>query len=100
VSSGKKNSDTKPALRPDDTYTTIYQLTKIIVHKLCGNKNISIPITPALCSHIAVMMSRSFPHSLLVYLLIVVSQVQMACQEGLEHCQHQENQDPQLLGAH
>ncbi|KAJ7797451.1 hypothetical protein B0H14DRAFT_3493725 [Mycena olivaceomarginata] len=54
VSSGKKNSDAKPALRPDDTHTTIYQLTKIIVHKLCGGKNISIPITPALCSRIAV----------------------------------------------
>ncbi|KAJ7367151.1 hypothetical protein DFH08DRAFT_797983 [Mycena albidolilacea] len=55
ASSGKKNSDAKPALRPDDTHTTIYQLTKIIVHKLCGGKNISIPITPALCSRIAVM---------------------------------------------
>ncbi|KAJ7808636.1 hypothetical protein B0H14DRAFT_3482142 [Mycena olivaceomarginata] len=31
------------------------ELTKIIVHKLCGGKNISIPITPALCSRIAVM---------------------------------------------
>ncbi|KAJ7844314.1 hypothetical protein B0H13DRAFT_2411590 [Mycena leptocephala] len=42
-------------LRPNDTHTTIYQLTKTIVQKLSGGKVVSIPITPALCARIALM---------------------------------------------
>ncbi|KAJ7917333.1 hypothetical protein B0H13DRAFT_2443035 [Mycena leptocephala] len=42
-------------LRPSDTHTTIYQLTKTIVQKLSGGKVVSIPITPALCARIALM---------------------------------------------
>jgi hypothetical protein len=43
-------------LRPSDTHTTIYQLTKTIVQKLSGGKVVSIPITPALCARIALMV--------------------------------------------
>ncbi|KAJ7723011.1 hypothetical protein DFH07DRAFT_783695 [Mycena maculata] len=50
----KKNQD-PPSLRPDHTHTTIYQLTKTIVQKLCGGKAISIPITLALCAWVAMM---------------------------------------------
>ncbi|KAJ7777909.1 hypothetical protein DFH07DRAFT_950981 [Mycena maculata] len=50
----KKNQD-PPSLCPDHTHTTIYQLTKTIVQKLCGGKAISIPITPALCARVAMM---------------------------------------------
>ncbi|KAF7352113.1 hypothetical protein MVEN_01174300 [Mycena venus] len=52
--SSSKKKDT-PTLRPDATHTTIYQLTKTIAHKLCGGKSTSIPITPALCSRVALM---------------------------------------------
>ncbi|KAJ7842590.1 hypothetical protein B0H13DRAFT_1909764 [Mycena leptocephala] len=45
-----------PTLRPNTTHTTIYQLTKTIVQKLSGGKVVSIPITPALCGCIALML--------------------------------------------
>jgi hypothetical protein len=53
-----KKSDKKhvPSLRPKAECTTIYQLTKTIVQKLSGGKAISIPITPALCARVAMMV--------------------------------------------
>lgn len=53
-----KKSDKKhvPSLRPKAERTTIYQLTKTIVQKLSGGKAISIPITPALCARVAMMV--------------------------------------------
>jgi hypothetical protein len=53
-----KNTQKKhvPSLRPKAMYTTIYQLTKNIVQKLSSGKVISIPITPALCAQVAMMV--------------------------------------------
>ncbi|KAF8217530.1 hypothetical protein K438DRAFT_1746831 [Mycena galopus ATCC 62051] len=54
VKKEKKEKHT-PSLCPTETHTTIYQLTKLIAQKLCGGRTISIPITAALCSHVASM---------------------------------------------
>jgi hypothetical protein len=53
-----KNTQKKhvPSLCPKAMHTTIYQLTKNIVQKLSGGKVISIPITPALCARVAMMV--------------------------------------------
>jgi hypothetical protein len=56
-----KGSQTHIAtLRPNATHTTIYQLTKTIIQKLSGSKVVSIPITPALCGRIALMVCPLF----------------------------------------
>ncbi|KAJ7811766.1 hypothetical protein B0H13DRAFT_1926529 [Mycena leptocephala] len=44
-----------PSLRPKEAHTTIYQLTKLIVQKLSGGKGVSIPVSAALCSRVALM---------------------------------------------
>ncbi|KAJ7322804.1 hypothetical protein DFH08DRAFT_817951 [Mycena albidolilacea] len=51
----KKSDKHVPSLCPKAECTMIYQLTKTIVQKLSSGKAISIPITPALCAHIAMM---------------------------------------------
>ncbi|KAF8145505.1 hypothetical protein K438DRAFT_1991796 [Mycena galopus ATCC 62051] len=50
LSSSKGRSNATQTLRTDATHSTIYQLTKVIVQKLCSGKKISIPITPVLCA--------------------------------------------------
>jgi hypothetical protein len=53
-----KNTQKKhvPSLRPKAMHTTIDQLTKNIIQKLSSGKVISIPITPALCARVAMMV--------------------------------------------
>ncbi|KAJ7879323.1 hypothetical protein B0H13DRAFT_1892282 [Mycena leptocephala] len=54
VPSGSRKKHT-PSLRPKEAHTTIYQLTKLIVQKLSGGKGVSIPVSAALCSRVALM---------------------------------------------
>jgi hypothetical protein len=55
VPSGSRKKHT-PSLRPKEAHTTIYQLTKLIVQKLSGGKGVSIPVSAALCSRVALMV--------------------------------------------